>query len=193
MTVHTLCWVPTWSRAGLGLEHVLVTERRADSALLAIDEDGVPFRLAYRLRWDDAGLLREADLEAVKGERTRTLSLRADGRGRWWHADGAAIAHLDGCLDIDIWPTPLTNSFPIWRSRLGIGQREAYRMAWVAAPDLDVVAQPQAYTRLEARLYVFENLDGSGFTATLPVDEAGFVTDYPELFRRVDLAAAVPG
>ena len=58
-------------------------------------------------------------------------------------------------------------------------------MAWVSAPDLQVVAKSQAYTRLEDRLYLFESMDGTGFKATLPVDQDGFVTDYPKLFRRV--------
>ncbi len=62
-------------------------------------------------------------------------------------------------------------------------------MAWVSAPDLEVVAKPQAYTRLEDRLYLFESLDGTGFKAMLPVDEDGLVTEYPELFRRVSLTA----
>jgi uncharacterized protein len=62
-------------------------------------------------------------------------------------------------------------------------------MAWVSAPDLTVVAKPQAYTRLEERLYLFESLDGTGFKATLPVDEYGLVIDYPELFVRVSLGA----
>ena len=61
-------------------------------------------------------------------------------------------------------------------------------MAWVSAPDLTIVARPQAYTRLEERLYLFESLDGTGFTATLPVDHHDLVTDYPELFRRVTQA-----
>ena len=58
-------------------------------------------------------------------------------------------------------------------------------MAWVFAPSLTVHAQPQAYTRLADRLYLFENLDGSGFRVELPVDEEGIVLDYPNLFRRV--------
>ena len=58
-------------------------------------------------------------------------------------------------------------------------------MAWIFAPDLSVRAQPQAYTRLADRLYLFENLDGSGFKAELPVDEDGVVLNYPDLFRRV--------
>ena len=192
MAPRTVCWVPIWSHNGLGLEHVLVVGNTADSSLLAFDEDGEPFRLAYRLRWDDAGLLQQAALEASKNLQVRSLSLQTDGRGRWRNSLGEHLSHLDGCIDIDIWPTPLTNSFPIWRSQLKIGQRQEYRMAWVSAPDLQVVAKSQAYTRLEDRLYLFESLDGTGFKATLPVDQDGFVTDYPELFRRVNFSASPP-
>jgi uncharacterized protein len=33
--------------------------------------------------------------------------------------------------------------------------------------------------------HLFENLDGSGFRAELPVDEDGIVLDYADLFRRM--------
>ena len=88
-------------------------------------------------------------------------------------------------MDIDIWPTPFTNSFPIHREAMAVGERRQFRVAWVLAPDLTLRPQPQAYTRLADRLYLFENLDGSGFRAELAVDEDGVVLDYPELFRRV--------
>ena len=188
-STHTVCWIATWSPSGLGLEHVPVTGNTADSSLLAFDEDGEPFRLTYRLCWNDSGVLQQAELLASKGAQHRTLSLKSDGNGRWCNAQGEHLTHLDGCIDIDIWPTPLTNSLPIWRSHLKIGQRQEFRMAWVSAPDLTVVAKPQAYTRLKERLYLFESLDETGFKATLPVDEDGFVTDYPELFRRIRLGA----
>jgi uncharacterized protein len=68
---------------------------------------------------------------------------------------------------------------------MAVGERRNFRMAWVFAPSLTVHAQPQAYTRLADRLYLFENLDGSGFTAELAVDEDSIVLDYPNLFRRV--------
>jgi hypothetical protein len=58
-------------------------------------------------------------------------------------------------------------------------------MAWIFAPDLTVRPQPQAYSRVAERLYRFENLDGSGFQADLPVDEDDIVLDYPNFFRRV--------
>ena len=76
------------------------------------------------------------------------MTLHTDGEGHWRERDGRAIAELDGCRDIDIWPTPFTNSFPIRRETLALGERRQFRMAWVFAPDLTVHAQPQAYTRL---------------------------------------------
>ncbi len=186
----TVCWVPTWNPdvPGIGLEHVELGAGHADSVLLAVDEDREPFRLTYALRWDERGLLRRADLETRKGGRSWSLHLRVDDAGRWLGAHAEHLGHLDGCVDIDIWPTPLTNSLPIWRSGLRVGERREFRMAWVSAPSLTVEAKPQAYTRLEDRLYLFESLDGSGFTAMLPVDGDGVVLDYPELFRRVALA-----
>ncbi|MEZ5288282.1 MAG: putative glycolipid-binding domain-containing protein [Vicinamibacterales bacterium] len=182
-----ICWVPTWSRPfkRVGLEHVVLTATRADSVLLAIDEDGTAFRLTYQLKWDRTFAVRRADLEVTKGRTRRTLSLRSDGRGTWFDARGARVPRLAGCIDIDIWPTPLTNSVPIWRSRLRVGQRREFRMAWIAAPALTVQPVDQAYTKLAKGRYLFESLDGSGFRATLDVDRHGLVTRYPGLFERV--------
>ncbi|KQP12739.1 putative glycolipid-binding domain-containing protein [Pseudorhodoferax sp. Leaf267] len=183
----TLCWAPLWNPAqlGIGLEHLLLTASSADSIVLAIDEERGPFRLAYRLHWTDTWQLRSATFDLTLGHTTRSRQLRTDGLGHWHDAQGDALPDLDGCLDIDIWPTPFTNSFPIRRAPLAVGERSEFRMAWVFGPDLTVKAQAQAYTRLAERLYRFETLDGSGFQADLPVDADGIVLDYPGLFQRV--------
>jgi hypothetical protein len=183
----SICWTPIWNknREGLGLEHLLLAERMADSVVLAFDEEYDPFRLTYRLTWDELWRLRDAELVMVTERSTRSLKLQTDGQGHWRHGDGQSIDKLDGCVDVDIWPTPFTNSFPIRREPMAVGERRQFRMAWIFAPDLTVHPQPQAYTRLSERLYLFENLDGSGFRAELPVDEDGIVLDYPDLFRRV--------
>lgn len=169
----------------MGLEHLLLAEHAADSVVLAFDEKHGPFRLAYRLRWNDSWQLGEAELALATSRSSRRLSLRTDGRGHWRHLHGGAIDELDGCLDFDIWPTPFTNSFPIRREPMRVGERRQFLMAWVFGPDLTVQRQLQAYTRLADRLYLFENLDGSGFRAELSVDEDGVVQDYPGLFQRV--------
>lgn len=193
MTHHTICWTPLWNeqKQGVGLEHLLLGEHAADSVVLAIDGERGPFRLAYRLAWDEEWRLRGADVAVATQRFTRSLLLRVDDEGHWMRGDGQPLDHLDGCIDIDIWPTPFTNSFPIRRVPLAIGERREFRMAWLFAPDLTIKAQPQAYTRLAERRYLFENLDGSGFRAELAVDEDGIVLDYPGLFRRV--AVAPPG
>jgi hypothetical protein len=186
-TIRTICWTPTWNknREGVGLEHLLLMERAADSVVLAFDDERGPFRLTYRLTWDESWQLRDAELVLATERSTRALTLRTDGRGHWRDGDDRALSALDGCADIDIWPTPFTNSLPIRREPMAIGERRQFLMAWVFAPDLTVHPQPQAYTRLADRLYLFENLDGSDFRAELPVDEDGVVLDYPDLFRRV--------
>src|SRR5262245_29507160 len=183
----TICWTPIWNKArgGVGLEHLLLAERGADSVVLAFDETRGPFRLTYRLSWDESWQIRGAEMMAATDRSNQALILRTDGRGHWKRGDGQTIDELDGCLDLDIWPTPFTNSFPIRRKPLAIGERREFRMAWICAPDLTMHPQPQAYTRLADRLYLFENLDGSGFRAELPVDEDGIVVNYPDLFRRV--------
>jgi hypothetical protein len=183
----TICWTPIWnkSRQGVGLEHLLLAERSADGIVLAFDEERGPFRLTYRLTWEPSWQLRDAELVVATERFTRSLSLQTDGQGHWRHRDGQTIDDLDGCMDVDIWPTPFTNTFPIRREPMAIGERRQFRMAWIFAPDLTVHAQPQAYTRLADRLYLFENLDGTGFRAELPVDEDGIVLDYRDLFRRV--------
>ena len=186
-TPRTVCWSAIWNQnaTGPGLENVVLTERGADSILLAFTEAGTPFRLIYRLVWDDQGRIREADLEVQEDEEKRSLRLRSDGNGHWRHVHGDKLPELDGCIDIDIWPTPLTNSLPLWRTRLDINERREYRMAWVCAPELTVEAKPQAYTRLKDGVYLFESLDGSGFRAELEVDDELVVLDYPNLFIRV--------
>lgn len=190
----TICWMPRWNkdRIGVGLEHLLLAEGTADSVVLAFDEDHGPFRLSYRLRWDAAWRLRAAELVVEMEQPSRSLSFQTDGQGHWQDGDGRAIDELEGCLDIDIWPTPFTNSFPIRREPIAIGERHEFLVAWVFAPDLTVHPQQQSYTRIAERLYLFENLDGSGFTAELPVDADGIVVDYPDLFDRVKEQAAYP-
>lgn len=183
----TVCWTPIWNKRldGVGLEHLLLTQRTADSVVLGIDDERGPFRLTYRLKWDDSWQLRDAELVLATERSTQSLRLQTDGQGNWRDGDNRPMRALTGCKDIDIWPTPFTNTFPLRREPLARGERRQFLMAWIFAPDLTVHAQPQAYTRIADRLYLFENLDGSNFRTELPVDEDGIVLDYPDLFRRV--------
>jgi uncharacterized protein len=182
-----ISWTPIWdkNREGTGLEHLLLREGSADSVVLAFDEHGRPFRLVYQLAWDESWRLRDAQLAVTTERAMRSLRLETDGKGHWRNGEARALPELDGCIDIDIWPTPFTNTFPIRRQPMAVGERREFVMAWVSAPELTVRPMRQRYTRLADRRYLYENLDGSGFRAEVPVDEDDVVLDYQGVFRRI--------
>ena len=111
------------------------------------------------------------------------LVLIADGLGGWTEGDGSALEHLAGAIDVDIAATPFTNTLPIWRLGLRVGESADIVTAYIDVPALTVTAGSQRYTRLDERSYRFESLDAD-FARDITVDDAGFVVDYPGLFRR---------
>src|SRR4051794_12255715 len=65
------------------------------------------------------------------------LVLESGGTGRW-RLDGKPAPHLDGCLDVDLEASALTNAFPVHRLGLGIGDQTDVPAAYVRALDLGV-------------------------------------------------------
>ena len=63
----------------------------------------------------------------------RDVSLETDGAGRW-RVDDVPAGHLDGCLDVDLESSSLTNAFPVHASGRGWpgwrGSR-AYVARWI--------------------------------------------------------------
>jgi len=180
----TIRW-SAWNGCEAGLEHVDV--RPADggltiSGIVIGQEGGGKFGLHYRLRVDSTWRTRAVHLQTTSG---RILDLESNGQGSW-SLDGKPQPELQGCIDVDIQATPLTNTLPIRRLEWAAGQSVDIRLCYIAVPELSVCVRAQRYTALEpGSLYRFESQD-SGFTAELPVDEDGFVRDYPGLFRRLD-------
>ena len=142
--------------------------------------EGAPLNASYNVEADSAWKTRRVRVEIKDGAGLEILS---DGAGHWRRADGRALPQLDGCIDPDISMTPYTNTLPIRRLRLKIGEAAEIKVAYVLVPELSLRATPQRYSRIGDRAWRFESLD-SGFTADLTVDGDGFVTEYPGLFRR---------
>jgi hypothetical protein len=102
--------MPTWhkDRQQVGLEHLLLTDETADGVILGFDEEHGAFRLTYQLQWEPSWQLRDARLLLATARGTRSLQLQTDGEGHWRLGNGQTLDALEGCRDIDIWPTPLT-------------------------------------------------------------------------------------
>lgn len=177
---------------GRGLEHLRLDVEpvsvRADSVILAADDGGRPYRARYRIECDGSWSVRRARIELLE-EPGRVLDLRAAGRGRWIDGTTGAALPLDGCLDVDVYPSPFTNTLPMRRlADSAVGRPVAITVAWVGLPGLIVRPAPQEYTLLErgpdGARWRFRALD-SDFTAELAVDRDGLVRDYPGIARRV--------
>ena len=177
---------------GRGFEHLALSVEsggvRADSVIIAVDDDGRPYRARYVVECDAGWVLRRARIEVLE-EPARVMQVRADGRGGWTDALTGAVLPLTGCVDIDIYPSPFTNTLPIRRlADAGVGRPVVIEVAWVLLPALTIKAARQEYMLLErgetGARWRFRALE-SGFTAELAVDGQGVVRDYPEIARRI--------
>ena len=183
-----------WERAdGPGLEHLSGAVRAdgvvADGVILATD-DGVPFRLRYRIECDATWATRDVRIWRLDEAAAPALALRAD-RGIWTDGAGAPLPALAGCIDIDLTATPFTNSLPIRRLALPAGASRELGVVWSQGPALTFEAARQRYTCVardaagERWRYEGEATDGGAYAAEVRTDADGFVVEYPGLFRRV--------
>jgi hypothetical protein len=181
--------------AGVGLEWCRVAAGpdglRAESLALGVEE-GQPWAVRYTLRCDAAWRTRELTVTSVGGD-GGSLALLGDGGGTWTGPDGARLPALDGCLDVDLTSTVLTNTLPIRRLALAPGLSEEIVVAYVTVPGLALSVSRQRYRCLtsgpDGGRYRFE-VPATGFAAEIAVDADGLVTEYPRIARRVWTAAA---
>lgn len=129
---------------------------------------------------------RRAEVLSVSGagEVRRVLEV-SEGR---WTVDGAPRPDLEGCVDVDIAATPLTNTFPIRRlADLGVGTSVTSAVAWVDVPALDVTRVDQTYERLADRdgLARWQYSDPIHGAFVLTVDDEGLVLDYEGFATRI--------
>jgi hypothetical protein len=139
---------------------------------------GTPLDVRYLVEADRDGLTRRVELELDGGSTRRVLL--ADGGGRWRWDGGPELAQVAGSLDVDLTVTPATNTLPIRRLGLQVGQAADLHMAWVQFPGLEVLPSAQRYERLAPDRWRFSTGD---FEAELLVEPAGLVLDYGGLFR----------
>lgn len=160
-----------WSAHG---SEVLASGPEALACFFAIDLDD---------RWQTVSVR----VDAFDDPGDRSLLLTAD-PDRRWHRDGQRLPDLDGCIDVDVAATPLTNTFPIRRlADLPVGEASTSPVAWVEVPSLRVLRVDQTYRRLDERRWEYSDPTHGSFV--LDVDDEGLVTDYEGFARRVDTSA----
>ena len=154
-----------------------------DSMLIRENEGNVR-RGGYTLIVDK--LWRALELRLMMEEapgQMEALHLLASGDGTWTDVNGKRIPELNGCVDVDIQWSPLTNTLPIHRLHLQPGEEREIRVAYVSLPDLNVQTVAQRYLAINEHQIRYTSLS-SGFQAELTIDDEGFVVDYSGRFRR---------
>lgn len=169
-------------------------EWRAEAAQVRIDGDrltaqgtqlGVTpdaYRLDYSLRTGAEFVAERLELSAVTGGRLRRrLIVRHPDGG--WTADDRPLPELDGALDFDVLSSPVFNSTPVLRHRMGAGGGPRdFVMAFVTVPDLAVRRSEQRYTPLgDGRV----NYASGDFSADIHFDDDSLVRLYEDYLERV--------
>ncbi|MBV2364916.1 putative glycolipid-binding domain-containing protein [Streptomonospora nanhaiensis] len=179
-----------WSRvdvaSGLGLGTLLPQPhgfRLEASETVAGTEERYASR--FTVHADLAWVSRAARVEVLSGAGPASVELRREAAG--WTVNGRRRAELDGCLDVDVAATPLTNTLPIRRLGLRPGEYRDISVVRIDVPSLGIQRLTRRYTRLYAadgqeRYEYSDPLNGS---FVLTVDRDGLVVDHEGLARRL--------
>lgn len=150
-------------------------------------EHGEAWAIRYRLTLDSSWTTRSAHVIGRSARGEHEVKLEANGAGTW-RVDGNSMAELSGCIDVDLEASACTNTLPVNRLRLEVGQVSDVPAVYVRTPDLRVERLEQTYERLantgrKSRYdYIAPFFD---FRAVLVYDQHGLVLDYPGIAARV--------
>lgn len=187
-----LAWARTDELAGHSMARV---ERRPGGWRLhgaeVVGGPSAVFVCSFRMDVDDAWFTRAVTVRVVDEDGERELSMTVAVPGSW-RVDGAGRPDLEGCLDVDVAATPLTNTFPIRRlATLQVHEEVSLPVAWVDIPSLSVSRVEQTYRRLPdvGGLAAWEYRDDAHGRFALQVDDDGLVVEYEGFARRT---AATP-
>ena len=175
-----------WSQ-GTGLERFEL--RRSDDewilqgTVLTVT-DNKAAEAGYEIACDSSWRTKRARISLRDASGERVLDIRAE-NGRWYE-NGHLNEAVNDAVDIDLGWSPSTNTLPIRRLQLDVGQSSGViTAAWVRFPELTLQPLAQEYLRTSQNQYRYSSRGGA-FVARISVDEDGVVLDYAGYWRRVD-------
>jgi uncharacterized protein len=149
-------------------------------------EDGLTWAVEYVIEVDAAWAIRSARIRGRSGAGFSSALLEVDGAGHWL-AGGKPAPYLDGCLDVDLEASALTNALPVRRMGLPVSGRAAAPAAYLRAVGLAVERLEQTYVRItdEAGCQRYDYAAPAfDFGARLVYDKSRLVLDYPGIAVR---------
>lgn len=144
--------------------------------------EGKPVYLEYTIRLDKNWHVLGFDVNFHVSDHQHAYSFRKNDGNEWTDNTGKLYPEFGECRYIDITLTPFTNSLPINSLHLHEGDSAEFDLIYIDIMENQVRADRQKYTKMPRNIYHFENDEGR-FAADIEVDDDGFVTDYPGLFK----------
>jgi uncharacterized protein len=172
-----------------GFEVVFLSQaphHRAEGAAAAVEGEE-PLTVRYLITFDEGWITHGALVAGRSASGRHAVKLEADADRRW-RVDGERAPQIEGCFDVDLEFSCLTNAFPVHRLGLGVGQATDAPAAYVRAVDLRVERLEQRYTRLDdvdGRQRYHYSAPAFDFECELVYDRAGLLLDYPGIGWRV--------
>lgn len=170
-----------WQASDGGSE-VCVLERAASGwrlrGTVLTHEAEQPIELRYAVTVDSAWATRDVEVQvALGGSDPRELGAL----GHVWSGTERPPEY-DDCVDVDLSFTPATNTLPIRRLGLEIGEEAEIHVVWLVWPELGIRRVLQRYSRLAEDRYRYTQDE---FEAELTVDGQGLVVEYEGLWRAI--------
>jgi len=162
----------------------LVDSRWQMTGTTVILHEHEPCRLDYSLVCNAEWQTLSGKVKGWVGDDLVDLEISVDSARRWW-LNGKECKHVEGCIDLDLNFSPLTNLLPIRRLNLKVEQEEVVRAAWLRFPSFQLEPLDQLYRRTGVSTYRYESGSGT-FVADLELNELGLVTHYPKFCRVED-------
>ena len=135
-------------------EHFVLSETPTGWSMrgvVSISIDDEPAEIRYEVATDREWSTRSAQIEL--DQRTIDVSVTEEG----WIVDGVLVPDLTGCVDIDLGWTPSTNTLPMRRLDIGVGETAETRAAWLSFPELVFSPASQTYTRLASNRWRYRS------------------------------------
>lgn len=157
------------------------TESRLYGTAIFVYE-GKPCCLEYLIECDANGETVSAEIVGEAGDDIVEIEISVDGDGNW-SMNGQIVPDVKGCIDIDLNFSPVTNTLPIRRLGLAVGESKELGAAWLRFPSFKLERLVQTYTRLTEDTYRYSSAGGA-FTRDITVNEFGLVTEYPDYWTQ---------
>ena len=146
-------------------------------------EDGTAWMVTYMIRLDASWATRSAQITRRSRDTCGTTVIAADGKGSW-QINGVPAPQFQGCLDLDLEASAMTNSIPVHRLHLTDGVAASAPAVFVRTVGPGIDRLEQTYCRVSEGEYAYA-APAFHFEGRLVYDRHGLILDYPGIATRV--------